>query len=151
MYFIDIRSIVDNLLTFDQLNHSRIEIAPFAQIIVEDVIVLYNSMDSTNLYDRVGHLTTTIGNNLAVEPTYVSVYEGIKEYTHRAGWDPRIKIQLSDYRGRDHSGEINQLLVVMDLDSTIADCYEPFNPTTSLGEMISDNPTPDQMSNFIQS
>ncbi|AGB07182.1 hypothetical protein [Vibrio phage VP4B] len=151
MYFVDTRGMTDSLLTFDAVGSTRVELSPYPTIIIEDVIVLYNSGDESNLYERIGHITKAMSNNLAVEQLYLSVYNGLKDYARSAGWDPRIMVKLSDYRGRDHSGEIVQLLIVMDLDMTMETRYDPFSPTTSLGEMISDNPTPDQMSNFIQS
>lgn len=151
MFFIDTREMTDNLLTFDNTDSTRVEVSPYPAIIVEDVITLYNSGDDLNLYDRIGHLTQAMSNNLAVESLYLAVFNGLKDYTRSAGWDRRIMVKLSDYRGRNNAGELVQLLVVMDLDLTMESCYDPFKPTTSLGEMISDNPTPDQMSNFIQS
>ncbi|UVD32248.1 hypothetical protein [Vibrio phage phiKT1028] len=149
MYFIDTKQIVDNLLTFDQLDYSRVDMRPYASIIVEDIITMFNSKTEENLYDRIGHLTSTIGNNIAVETIYLSILNGLKDHCHKCGWDNRIMVKLNDHFTRDHSGEITQLIIVMDLDATMEACYDPYNPTTSLGEMISDNPTPDQMSNFI--
>lgn len=150
MYVVNTGQILQNLLTFDKLDFEDIEIHAYVHLLVEDVVAVFNSKDFDNAYERAGHFTTVLGNNNAVETIYLETLNDIRSYTRKAGWDKRCHIRIDERQVKDSRGMINQVFLVMDLDATMDAIYDPFTPDQSAGEIISDNPTQDELDQVLE-
>ncbi|UPT54027.1 hypothetical protein [Vibrio phage phiKT1019] len=150
MYVVNTGKIMQDLLTFDKLDFDDILIHGYAHALLEDVLRVFNSKDFDQAYDRVGHMTTLLGNNTAVEVIYMDLLDQLRSYARRSGWDPRIRMKIcEDKNVKDRKGIIHQVLLVMDLDATAEALWEEPDTTTSLGELVSDNPSQDDISKLI--
>lgn len=149
MYVISIGLITQTLKTFDRNKTSDDLINGFAAVLVDDIINTYNNQDTNLMYDRIGYLTTTMGDNLAVESIYVEQINGLNAYTKQCGWDPRLKIKLTHHMIKDHAGNVQQLFVVMDLDATLEALYVAEDQRYGLGELVSDNPSTEELNRVL--
>ncbi|QGZ14573.1 hypothetical protein [Photobacterium phage PDCC-1] len=151
MYVINTGQIMRDLLTFDKLDFDEFLIHGYVHALVEDVIRVFNSKDFDQAYDRIGHLTTLLGNNPAVETIYMDQLENLRKYVRQAGWDPRVHIKICEDKSiKDRSGIIQQILLIMDLDATFESMLVETDSTTSLGELVSDNPSQDDLAKVIE-
>lgn len=151
MYVINTGQIMRDLLTFDKLDFDEVLIHGYTHALVEDVIDVFNSKDFDQAYDRIGHLTTLLGNNPAVETIYMDQLDNLRKYTRQAGWDSRIHVKICEDKNiKDRRGIIQQILIVMDLDATFEKMIVETDSTTSLGELVSDNPSQDDLAKVIE-
>lgn len=151
MYFINTGQMLDNLLTFDKLKFDNVLIHGYVHAMVDDVIRVFNSKDFDQAYDRIGHMTTLLGNNTAVEDVYMELLTDLRKYAKKSGWDDRIHVKIHDKMSmKDNQGRIMSVLVVMDLDATFEAMEKAPDTTISLGELVSDNPSQDDISKIIQ-
>lgn len=151
MYVINTGQIMRDLLTFDKLDFDEVLIHGYTHALVEDVIRVFNSKDFDQAYDRIGHMTTLLGNNPAVETIYMDQLDNLRKYTRQAGWDPRIRVKICEDKSiKDRRGIIQQILIIMDLDTTFEKMLVETDSTTSLGELVSDNPSQDDLAKVIE-
>ncbi|QCW23198.1 hypothetical protein HWC35_gp137 [Vibrio phage USC-1] len=151
MYVVNTGRIMENLLTFDKMGFDNFTIHGYVHALLEDVVEVFNSKDFDQAYDRIGHLTTLLGNNTAVETIYIEQLEGIRKYARASGWDSRLKIKICEEKNvKNRDGIIHQVLLIMDLDATVEELsFAPESPV-SLGELVSDNPSQDELSKLVQ-
>lgn len=149
MYVVNTGQILESLTTFNKANMEDIELHAYAQLLVEDVVAVFNSKEFDNAYDRSGYFTKLLGGNIAVETLYIETLDALREYTRKSGWDSRCHMRIDDRKVQDKRGFVNQLFLVMDLESTMDAMFVIASETVAAGEMISDNPTPDELSKVL--
>ncbi|AUR81055.1 hypothetical protein FDJ25_gp057 [Vibrio phage Aphrodite1] len=151
MYVVNTGRIMENLLTFDKMEFDNFTIHGYVHALLEDVVEVFNSKDFDQAYDRIGHLTTLLGNNTAVETIYIELLNDLKKYARASGWDPRLKMKICEEKNvKNRDGIIHQVLLIMDLDATVEELSFAPESSVSLGELVSDNPSQDELSKLVQ-